>query len=215
MQYRYTKSILERSFRVIGERMNKLMGFLELKEMRLPSVPWRRYTGKEELRDDVLWTIRSAVYRGNDLNLPRLVGENSEKAKVFADKLLSKMGENGIVIFYPYFVAKKSGTLCVGHDKIIIEAVKDDLWNLVTYSEREVTLIISNESTQIIGNGDFLSEDEVDELKKHVFEIKKVFRNDILEGKNVLLEWSFACSCDKDRKMKDDEQLVFYEVRTI
>lgn len=49
--------------------MNKLMGFLELKEMKLPSVPWKQYTGKENFEDRYLWTVRSAVYRGNDLNL--------------------------------------------------------------------------------------------------------------------------------------------------
>lgn len=195
--------------------MNKLMGFLELNEMSLPSVPWKRYTGSEELSDNLLWTIRSAVYRGDDLNLPRMVGENGAMAKEFADKLLSRLGENGMVIYYPYFIAKKSGTLCVGHDKIIIEAVEADLWNLVTYSDRDVTIIIRNENMEIIGDEEFLSKDEVGELTKHVHEIKRVFRNDILEGKDVLLEWSFACSCDKYKRMQDDERLVFYEARTI
>ena len=87
--------------------MNKLMGFLELKEMCLPVIPWKQYTGQEELDDEYLWTIRSAIYRGNDLNLPRLVGENAEKAKKFADQLFLKMKEKGIVIYYPYFIAKK------------------------------------------------------------------------------------------------------------
>ena len=131
--------------------MNKLMGFLELKEMRLPSVPWKQYTGTENLNNEFLWTIRSAVYRGNDLNLPRMVGEDSIKAKRFADKLLNQMGDKGMVIYYPYFVASKSGTLCVGPNKIVIEAVKDDLWNLVTYSDRNVTLIITDDETETIG----------------------------------------------------------------
>lgn len=191
------------------------MGFLELKEMSLPSVPWRKYTGCEELDENQLWTIRSAVYRGNDLNLPRLVGEDGKTAKQFADRLLSQLGDKGMVIFYPYFIAKKSGTLCVGRDKVIIEAVQEDLWNLVTYSDREVTLIITADNIEIIGNEKFLTPNELNELKKHVSEVRKVFRNDILEGKEILLEWSFACSCDKDKQVKDDEQLVFYEARTI
>lgn len=191
------------------------MGFLELKEMRLPSVPWKQYTGGEKLQDDILWTIRSAVYRGNDLNLPRLVGAQGNEAKKFADKLISQIGENGIVIYYPYFIAKKSGTLCVGKNKIVIEAVKDDLWNLVTYSEREVTIIISDENIQVLGNNQFLSEREICDLKKYVLEVRKVFRNYIIEGKEILLEWSFACSCDKNKNLQNDEQLVFYEIRTI
>lgn len=67
--------------------------------------------------------------------------QNQLRSKKFADQLLKEMNNNGIVIYYPYFIANKSGTLEVRSDKVIIEAVKDDLWNLVTYSEREVTII--------------------------------------------------------------------------
>ena len=134
------------------------MGFLELKEMKLPSVPWKQYTGKENFEDRYLWTVRSAVYRGNDLNLPRSIGESSKVSKKFADQLLKEMNNNGIVIYYPYFIANKSGTLEVRSDKVIIEAVKDDLWNLVTYSEREVTIITDIDGNKsIIGNANFIS----------------------------------------------------------
>mgnify|MGYP007086222378 CR=1 FL=1 len=57
------------------------MGFLELKEMRLPSVPWKQYTGEEEFEDKYLWTVRSAVYRGDDLNLPDLLGNVPKRPK--------------------------------------------------------------------------------------------------------------------------------------
>ncbi len=196
--------------------MNKLMGFLELKEMRLPSIPWRQYTGKEELSNEYLWTIRSAVYRGDDLNLPRSVGKNSEESKKFADDLLKKMKDSGIVIFYPYFIANKSGTLEVRRDSIIIEAVKDDLWNLVTYSDREVTIMhTNNQETQYHGNREFLTEDEEKKLLKHVPEIRKLFRNDLLQGKSALLEWSYAMSCNAQKEPVGKEYLVFYEARTI
>lgn len=191
------------------------MGFLELREMSLPSVPWKRYTGTEALSDDLLWTIRSAVYKGDDLNLPRLIGENADNAKCFADKLLAQMGEKGMVIYYPYFVAEKSGTLCVEADKIVIEAVEKDLWNLVTYADRNVTLIFTKDNMEAIGDKEFLSHDEIWELKRHIPEIKKIFRYDLIEGKNILLEWSFAYSCDKNKQQTGDEKLVFYEARTI
>ena len=71
--------------------MNKLMGFYELQSMSLPSVQWKEYTGNEKLNPEVLWTVRSAVYRGDDLNLPRLVGVNSEDAMSFAESLLLKL----------------------------------------------------------------------------------------------------------------------------
>ena len=196
--------------------MNKLMGFLELKEMKLPSVPWKQYTGKENFEDRYLWTVRSAVYRGNDLNLPRSIGESSKVSKKFADQLLKEMNNNGIVIYYPYFIANKSGTLEVRSDKVIIEAVKDDLWNLVTYSEREVTIITDIDGNKsIIGNANFISNEELDSLSKHIPEIRKLFRNDLLQGKATLLEWSFAQSCNASKEPIGEKYLVFYEARTV
>lgn len=196
--------------------MNKLMGFLELKEMRLPSIPWKQYTGTEILGDDFLWTIRSAVYRGDDLNLPRSIGKRSKESQEFANKLLRKLENKGIVVYYPYFIAKKSGTLEVRNNSIVIEAVNEDLWNLVTYSDRDVTIIFHDQSApQFIGNSSFLNRNELDELLKHVPEIKKIFRDDLLEGKAALLEWSYAISCDKNKEPINDEYLVFYEARTV
>ena len=192
------------------------MGFLELKEMKLPSVPWKQYTGKENFEDRYLWTVRSAVYRGNDLNLPRSIGESSKVSKKFADQLLKEMNNNGIVIYYPYFIANKSGTLEVRSDKVIIEAVKDDLWNLVTYSEREVTIITDIDGNKsIIGNANFISNVELDSLSKHIPEIRKLFRNDLLQGKAALLEWSFAQSCNASKEPIGEKYLVFYEARTV
>ena len=57
--------------------MNKLMGFLELKEMNLPAVPWKQYSGSEKMDEQYLWTVRCAKYWGDDLNLPRCVGKDA------------------------------------------------------------------------------------------------------------------------------------------
>lgn len=192
------------------------MGFMELREMRLPSVPWKQYTGEEEFSDDYLWTVRSAVYRGNDLNLPRSVGENSEISKMFADQLLKKINNNGIVVYYPYFIAKKSGTLEVKIDKTIIEAVENDLWNLVTYSNCEVTIITNFDGNKtFFGNKNFLDIEEQDRIYKHIPEIRRLFRDDLLQGKSALLEWSFAQSCDVNKNPIGEDYLVFYEARTV
>lgn len=192
------------------------MGFLELKEMRLPSIPWKQYTGVEKLDEKYLWTIRSAVYRGDDLNLPRSVGKSAEESKQFADKLLKKLDDKGIVIYYPYFIAKKSGTLEVQRNRVVVEAVKDDLWNLVTYSDCEVTVIYDDDNEPYYkGNRDFLEEKEKQQLLKHVPEIRKLFRDDLLDGKSALLEWSYALSCNNKKEPIDEEYLVFYEARTV
>ena len=195
--------------------MNKLMGFYELKRMNLPSIPWLEYQGKEELAEDILWTIRSAVFHGEDLNLPRLVGKTSKEAREFADTLLTSMRDRGMVIYYPYFLAEKSGTLDISSNSIIIEAVKGDLWNLVTLSDREVTIQISDSDERIDGNGTFLSDEEKRNLLSYVPEIRRMFRDELIEGKSVLLEWSFARNCSLDKRPTGDPYLVFYEIRTV
>lgn len=195
--------------------MNKLMGFYELKSMNIPSVPWEEYTGTESFSLNNLWTIRSAVFRGNDLELPRLVGASAVEAKEFADKLLRVLKNKGIVIYYPYFLANKSGTLNVFSNKIVIEAVKNDLWNLVTYSDREVTIEMHDTSTIVNGNSDFLTENEIKKIIENVKIIKRSFRDDLLEGKSVLLEWSLAQKSSLIKEPIGEEFLVFYEARTI
>lgn len=192
--------------------MNKLMGFLELKEMNLPAVPWKQYSGSEKMDDHYLWTVRCAKYRGDDLNLPRCVGKDAETATAFAEKLHRRI--NGIVVFYPYFIAEKSGTLLVNKDKVIIEAVHDDLWNLVTHGERDVSITYKEESREYNGSRDFLSDDEQDNILSHVPEIRKTFRNELF-SKDILLEWSFAKNCNKDKKPVGNPYLVFYEARTV
>lgn len=195
--------------------MNKLMGFFELQSMSLPAIPWREYTGREQLGEELLWTVRSAVFCGDDFNLPRLVGAEAKEAKTFADQLLHELEGKGMVVFYPYFVANKSGTLEVRKDSTIIEAVKDDLWNLVTLSDREVTIRIENAEETVNGNSSFLSNREKERLLFHTVEVKRTFRDDLLEGKSILLEWSFARNCDVKRRPTGEEYLVFYEARTV
>lgn len=191
--------------------MNKLMGFLELNEIGIPAVPWKEYSQGVALDDKLLWTIRCAVNSGDDLNLPRLVGATADKAKEFADSLLRNM-RNGIVIYYPYFIAEKSGTLMVSKDKVAIEGVWKDLWNLVSDNKRDVT-IVSDGSTVTIGDTNFFKEEELSLLNKYVPYIRRHFKDEIRFG-SVLLEWSFARNCDRDKNIIGDNYLVFYEVRT-
>lgn len=197
--------------------MNKLMGFYELKESSLPTIPWQLYTPSVQLDNTKLWTIRSAVNRGDDLNLPRLVGKNAVEAKQFADNLYEKLRDKGIVIYYPYFIAHKSGTLNVFYDKTIVEAVKKDLWNLVTLQDVDVSIKFDSEMniTDIHGNVNFFEVKEINELLSNVKKIRHMFREDLLEGKSILLEWSYASNCNTNNEVVDEQYLVFYEARSI
>lgn len=197
--------------------MNKLMGFYELKSMSLPTIPWEEYKPGVILSNDILWTIRSAMVRGNDLNLPRLVGETAEEAMNFANKLYNQIQDKGMVIYYPYFIAHKSGTLNVYYDKTVIEAVDKDLWNLVTNQDIDVSLIYDKSSTLFSSSGNraFLTKEEINKLLLYSKKISGMYRSELIEGNTVLLEWSFASSCNIYKKPIGNPYLVFYEVRTI
>ena len=195
--------------------MNKLLGFYELKSNGLPSVEWRKYNSGAELDNNILWTIRSAVEKGDDLNLPRLIGATSEEAKKFADNLLFKLGENDLIIYYPYFIAEKSGVLEIALDKIVIEAVYEDLWNLVTNNNKDVTIIISDNEKTIIGEGNFFDDNELAKLLSYVSMLKNRYRDYLFEGKSIFLEWSFSYKSTVDKNKIGDKTLVFYEIRTV
>lgn len=195
--------------------MNKLLGFYELRDSILPTIPWKEYQKDTFLDSEILWTVRTAVHSGNDLNLPRCVGATAQEAIKFANSTFRKYGENGMIIYYPYFLAEKSGTINVFNNKIIIEAVKEDLWNLVTHSQKNVTIIIDDGKNEYIGDEYFLEAEELNELTSYVKEIKRLFRDELTEGKSALLEWSYAYKCDIEKNRKGDRYLVFYEARTV
>lgn len=197
--------------------MNKLMGFYELKELLLPSIKWNEYTPSVVLNENSLWTIRSAVNRGDDLNLPRLVGKSAQEAKVFADDLYRQLAGKGMVTYYPYFIAHKSGTLNVFYDKTVIEAVNSNLWNMVTNHELDTSLVFSNEFVlqNYYGKKDFITAQEINKLKIYAQKIRSAFREEILEGKSILLEWSIASDCDIQHKEMGEEYLIFYEIRSV
>lgn len=198
--------------------MNKLMGFLELREISIPTIKWKEFTPGTELSKDKLWTIRSAKFSGRDLSLPRMVGKSADECMKFANSLCKNLRNNGLVIYYPYFVAVKSGTLMVMDNKLVIEGIHGDLWNMVETGSNKDIVIYNNTSsgTAIIeGDRNFFINDERKELEKWVSEIRKHFKNIIFSEKGVLLEWSFARDCDLNGNPVGEQYLVFYEVRSV
>lgn len=191
------------------------MGMFELQELNIPSIEWKEFKRSTILDQDKLWTIRTTVLKGDDLNLPRLIGGTAEEVQNFGNRLLEEFGRNGMIIYYPYFIAEKSGTLEISNERIVIEAVKEDLWNLVTYSDREETIIIRNKEYIYEGNKLFLSLNEINDVTKYISKLKQKFRDELVEGKSLLLEWSFAYDSDNDKKKVGDKYLIFYEIRTI
>lgn len=195
--------------------MNKYMGFYELKSINIPTVDWKQFTLQTRLDENLLWTLRVAVEHKNDLNLPRYVGIKASDAYNKGRELLKKYENSGMVIYYPYFIAEKSGVMDVSNQRTVIEAVEKDLWNLVTYGRNNVTIIFENGKEKRIGEHKFLSEYEIKQLRKYEEIFKKRYRNVLSEGSSVFAEWSFAFNTDVSCKPIGNKHLVFYELRSV
>lgn len=196
--------------------MNKYMGFYELKSINLPTVQWKQFTNDTALDAGLLWTVRVAVEKGNDYHLPRAVGVTADKAIQQGRELLEEYADKGIVIYYPYFIAEKSGVLDITERRTVIEAVEKDLWNLVTFGRKNVTIIVSEgQETEYFGEKGFLSESELDELLRCVSVMSGRYRQELAEGKSILAEWSYAYNTDIRYKPIGERYLVFYELRTV
>lgn len=114
----------------------------------------------------MLWKIRSAVVTGNVHNLPRLIGVSADEATYFADRLLNRLGNRSIFVYY-LFVVQKNGDLDVYLDQTIIEAIREDLWNLFDRSKRAVTIGIDGERLEQHDKEPFIFPDELTLLIRH------------------------------------------------
>jgi hypothetical protein len=198
--------------------MNKYMGFFELREISIPTVQWKLFNESTKLEDNMLWTVRVAIENGNDLNLPRAVGVASDEAMRKGKEFLSSYSGKGMVVYYPYFIANKSGVIEVTSLNTVVEAVKDDLWNLVTYGKRNITVVIpanGDDEYSFSGERDFLSKDEMKDLIRYGMIIRRRFREDIIDGKSIFAEWSYAFNTDVTKEPIGQRYLVFYELRSV
>lgn len=195
--------------------MNKYIGFYELKKINLPTVQWRMFNYDTVLDPGLFWTVRVAVETGTDLNLPRFVGVSAHIAQQEGRKLIDRFGENGMVVYYPYFIAEKSGVIEVASNKLVIEVVDKDLWNLVSYGHKNLTIIQKDGCHRYEGDRNFLQLQELQELDRCASIIRRRFRGELAEGLSVLAEWSYAYNTDTGHQPSGSRYLVFYELRTI
>jgi len=197
--------------------MNKLQGFYELKRHGLPSIAWRSFTGRESLDPNLLWTVRVAVSGHNDFNLPRAIGVSAAEAMDKGRVFLAEFTPDDLILYYPYFVAEKSGIIEMLADQTVIEAVADDLWNLTHLGKKDLTVIIDeitgHESK--FGQTDFLSINELGELKRWSQKMRRLYRDIIFSGDILLLEWSFAVDTNIDHERLGEKHLVFTELKSM
>lgn len=195
--------------------MNKLQGFYALENSNLPQVPWKKYKEDTVFDENLLWTVRSAVKSGDDLNLPRKVGVTAEEAQLFAQSLNKNLGSEDLILYYPYFIAIKSGVMEVSERRVVIEAVNEDLWNLVTDGKKDVTILFEEEDIRFVGNDKFLDQSELFELIDYCAVVKKNFKEELKSSKSIFLEWSYACKASIKKEPVGEPSLVFYEIRTV
>jgi len=188
--------------------VNKLFGFYQLRKLGIPSVPWQEFTAETKLDPNQLWTIRSAVLQNNDFNLPRAVGVTAAEAELKAKQLKK---EYDLVIYYPYFVAEKSGVISATDEQIVIEACYADLWNLVTANKVDARVEIKKDRCCITGDEGLLTEEEIKELAKYTWRARQKMQ----AYREIILEWSYAFSSDLAKQPIGERYLVFYECRGI
>lgn len=198
-----------------GKKMNKLEGLFELRRLSIPTIDWKCFETGTQLDDKYLWTVRTATYSGNDLSLPRMFGENAEKSQRFANEMLVKVRNRGIVIYYPYLLAEKSGNLQIGSSRIIIEAVKGDLSNLLAGSRVDVTYIWERNVRRTCGNKNFLRKMEQEKILSYVDYLRRKYSQFLLQGLELQLEFSFAYNCTRQGEKEGKRKLVFFEIRTV
>lgn len=197
--------------------MNKLEGFFELDRIGIPSVPWKPFTGNELLDSNLLWTVRVAVSKGNDFNLPRAVGVTAEQAMIKGREFMSYFTEDDLVIYYPFFIAIKSGIILINENYSVIEAVEKDLWNLATDGKRDITVILERDSglTSKHGKTDFLSNSELEELFINERKIRAHSRRYLIGNSSAMVEWSYAVNTNVNGNLIGSKYLIFYEYRIV
>lgn len=198
------------------DKINKLLGLYELREISIPQVEWEEFKPESSsFSEDFLWSVRTASYGENDINLPRLIGAPASKAWDFALSQYRIYKDRGLVFFYPYFVAEKSGTLLIKNKETVIEGVEADLWNFVTSGSRAVTIIEKDNKTTFYGNKDFLSSMELAEIHKSATVIRNSLKSYLQEDQSFLLEWSFGYDTNVKNERLSETYLLFYELKSI
>jgi hypothetical protein len=195
--------------------MNKLLGLYELGAAGIPAIEWKEYAEGSIMSDRILWTVRAALFKGSDYNLPRFVGVTAERAMEEASRLGKELKDKGMVIYYPYFTADKSGIIRISSSRTVIECVGKDLWNLTAGGSRDVTIIFDESGVKVSGRRDSLAEPEIDELMKYEKVLRGKYRQDIARGGELYLEWSYAYDCSPDGSPTGERYLVFYEMRIL
>jgi hypothetical protein len=142
---------------------------------------------------------------------------NAADATIKGREFIQAFPPPDLVIYYPYFLALKSGTMSIQEERTVIEAVNRDLWNLTTAGRRDVSMAVQLDSgdMSIFGEETFLEPDEISELLRYDKILRAYNHHQLFGSTTVMVEWSYAMNSDLDRRPTGNKYLVFYEYRLL
>lgn len=184
-----------------------------LESTGLPTVPWKIFDENAVMDSNRLWTVRTALIKGNDVSLPRYVGVNGEEAYRKAKEIKEQIGDNSIVFYYPFFIAETSGVIMTTPErKIIIEVCREDLWNLVDKQivDLRIEASVTEPNFKVTPEGsDLLSVKQMGEL---ISMARRQYQK--TRGQYAWAEWSYAYESDLNKKPASERYLVFYQLNS-
>ncbi|MEM2121336.1 MAG: hypothetical protein QXU20_01600 [Candidatus Woesearchaeota archaeon] len=193
--------------------INKLSGFSLIEKLGIEHPDWKIVRAEisdsiiNSLKDDDIYTVRTAVESGDDFGLPRFVGLTGYSIKQRINDLLSEFEnlKEVYLIIYPYFKAEFSGNILIRFGlktTVIIESCEGSLWNLTENNIVDYKAILEfNDSFEIVKQESDIPKWE--ELKNKVVKIVRELKK-LASEREIIIEWSF-----------NGEKFIFYELKSL
>lgn len=174
--------------------INRLLGFLELESIGLPIVDLRKYEDGDILNPDIKWVAKTAVYKGSDISLPRLIGGYTSEIRAFYKTVKGMLGDNAVVFVYPYFEGVKSGVLRVTSIAVSVEAVTGSEYDLAGSSHLKTSITFYEDGREVAENDTCLTASEIEKLRSYARKVKKskLVLDELKNGGTVQFEWALA-----------------------
>ena len=181
----------------------------------LPTIPWKQCNERMFLDDSILWTVKNEpIFPGKEYIYGKL-GITAKEAMNYIKAQYKTLDKHRMLLCYPYYTATKSGTIDMTYERIAIEAVEGKIENLKKKHRVDETLIFWEEDVEVFGDENFLSKDETLEIIDYCSKLKKRFAGELEYGKNILIYWSYVEETLRNMIPKDNQELVFHQIKVL
>ena len=207
-----------------------------LKTLDLPTIDWKPYDPADQLEENILWSIKVE-------EIPSQTGKEQEEKKTLLTWMRKRMQQepakgNGLIgshaenvmryggrmsckivpsrqmlLYYPYYTVLKSGILDINRNRVVIEGTSGDISNLITNSQIDVTMILTDEDVEVFGDERFFQQDEVLQLIDYSREVRKMAARDMDDGKSIQLMFSYVYRTNKELQPEGDLKLIFHKFK--